>query len=117
MAKRTLKTRKQSKSAAIRTFMAANPAAGPTAVSQALKKKGILVSPAYVSTVKATSKTKTAKDARFSNGAEAGHGSPTPDRAAYLKQLVITRKYAEQVGGVDSAADLVRALRELVAGN
>ena len=50
-------TKKVNKSSAIRDFMAANPNAGPKEVADTLSKQGIKVSPAFVSTIKALTKT------------------------------------------------------------
>jgi len=92
------KQRKQIKSGAIRAYMAAHPSAGPTEVSKALAAKGIKVSPAHVSNVKKTS----------------SNGHPTDDRVS-LSQLVEARRFAKQMGGVAAAADLLQALKKLLA--
>lgn len=114
MAKRAVKSQKQSKSGAIRAYMADHPAEGPTEVSQALNKQGIKVSPAYVSTIKTASKA--SKNGHATNGGAANNGSAKPMPAEYLEQLIVTRRYVEQVGGVESAAVLVDSLRKLLAG-
>ena len=109
------------KSAAIRAYRQAHPEAGPTAVSAALKKRGIIVSAAHVSNVKATELKKTAKAG--SHGA-ADNGSmrrkpgrpgrkPGASDAVSLGALIDARKFAAQVGGVDRAVNLLQSLAKL----
>jgi hypothetical protein len=50
------KAKKQTRSGAIRAYLAAHPSAGPIEVSKALKAKGIAVSPADVSHVQQADK-------------------------------------------------------------
>jgi hypothetical protein len=61
---------KVNKSKAVREFMAANPAAAPKEVSEALTKQGIKVSPNYVSTVKGGMKARKGKRKRRQQAAE-----------------------------------------------
>jgi hypothetical protein len=104
------KSKKQTKSAAIRAYIASHPAAGPTEVSQALKKQGVDVSPAQVSNVKTTSKR---PKSRAANGRRNGRKSVSTDVIS-LTQLVEARRFADQVGGVDAGIDLLQSLGKLV---
>ena len=104
MAKATKK--KQTKSGAVREYLAKKPNAGPTEVSKALKARGIPVSSAHVSNVKQTAKRKTGKKIV---------SKPGPGDSVSLVQLVEARRFAEQVGGVDAAVDLLNSLGKLLA--
>jgi hypothetical protein len=124
VAKKTRKKRANTKSGAIRAFLKRKPEAGPTEIANALKKRGINISPAHVSNVKAGLK-KTAE----SNGAShAGNGEvavtngrqpgrrgrkPAPRDVVSLGSLLEARKFAERVGGVDKASELLDALAKL----
>jgi hypothetical protein len=105
------KSGKPTKSAAIREYQAQNPSAGPTEVSVALKKRGIDVSPAHVSSVSSTSKKRKKRRAR--RGAPPSNGRSS-GAVVNFDHLMAARKFAAQVGGVDSAADLVQALKKLM---
>ena len=61
---------KVNKSKAVRDFMAANPNAAPKEVSETLTKKGIEVSPNYVSSVKTQMAAKKGKRKRRHKAAE-----------------------------------------------
>lgn len=113
--------RATNKSAAIRTYLQTHPEAGPTAVCAALKPKGIAISPAHVSNVKANMARKAAKAG--SRGA-ATNGSvrrkpgrpsrkPGASDSVSLAALIDARKFAAQVGGVDRAIDLLQSLAKL----
>lgn len=110
--------RKVNKSGAIREFIQAHPEVGPTAVAAALKEKGIVVSAAHVSNVKAAMQNKGANGS--SGGAAAGGRKPgRPGRkagagdAVSLAGLLEARKFAAQVGGVESAVTLLQSLAKL----
>ena len=62
---------KVNKSKAVREFMAANPTATPKEASEALTKKGIEVSPNYVSSVKSNITAKKGKRKRRQTAATA----------------------------------------------
>ena len=100
------KVKKQTKSGAVREYLAKNPAAGPTEVSKALKSRGIAVTPAHVSNVKQTAKRKPATK----RAAKA-----VPQDSVSLVQLVEARRFAERVGGVDAAVGLLQSLGKLLA--
>jgi hypothetical protein len=64
------KKKEVNKSQAVREFMAANPAASPKEVSETLTKKGIEVSPNYVSNVKGKMTARKGKRKRRQKAAE-----------------------------------------------
>ena len=87
------------KSQAIREYIAANPGAGPNAVAAALQEKGIKVSAAYVSTVKAADKRK-------------GLGGFVKSGVAW-EDLVQGKNFVDRVGGIDQAFSILHALKKL----
>lgn len=100
--------KKINKSQAIRDYAAKNPKDGPTAVTKALAAKGIKVSPPQVSNVlSAAGKKKGAKKrvAKATGGAAADKVS--------LDSLIDAQKFADKVGGVDSAKQLLGAIEKL----
>ena len=99
--------KKQTKSGAVREYLAKKPNAGPTEVSKALKARGIAVSPAHVSNVKQTTKPKPAK--------KRGPTVVSASDSVSLVQLVEARRFAAQVGGVDAAVGLLQSLGKLLA--
>lgn len=113
--------RANSKSAAIREYITAHPEAGPTAVCAALKAKGVAISPAHVSNVKAAMARKAKKSA--GSASSNGHARRKPGRpgrassaavdAVSLSQLVEARNFAAHVGGVDQAVALLQTLAKL----
>jgi hypothetical protein len=112
--------RANSKSAAARAYMATHPDAGPTAVSNALKTKGIQISAAHVSNIKAADARKGRKTAggAASNGVSRGRPGrrgrkPAAGDAVSLSQLLEARKFAAQVGGVERAVGLLHSLAKL----
>ncbi len=112
--KKTRGGRAGSKSGAIRAYFKRHPDAGPTAVCNALKRKGIVISPAHVSNVKAAMLRKAAGGHSGSNGAAGRRGrKPAAGDAVSIGQLIEARKFAEQVGGVDQAVDLLQSLAKL----
>lgn len=112
--------RANSKSAAIRAYISTHPDAGPTAVCAALKAKGVAITPAHVSNVKAAMVKKAGKTSGAStNGA--AHAKPgrrgrkpaVVSDSVSLSQLVEARKFAAQVGGVENAVGLLQTLAKL----
>lgn len=111
------------KSAAIREYLKTNPKAGPTEVGKELKKKGITVAPALVSNVKAAMLGKKAggkkkrrgkpgpKPGKRSVGRPAGSGAAS-DKVS-LSSLIDARDFADKVGGVEKAQELLKALGKL----
>lgn len=115
--KKTAGRRAGTKSSAIREYMKANPEAGPTAITAALKAKGIEITPAHVSNVKAAMLKKQAKAAGGNGAARRKPGRPSRKAAGQetvsLGALIEARKFAAQVGGVDSAVTLLQSLAKL----
>jgi hypothetical protein len=113
MAKATKK--KQTKSGAVREYLAKKPNAGPTEVSKALKARGITVSPAHVSNVSNVKQTNKPKPrANGKPRTTPAKSAPASDLVS-LVQLVEARRFAEQVGGVDAAVSLLQSLGKLLA--
>ena len=96
--------RKVNKSEAIRQYKAANPEAGPTAIADALTKKGIKVVPAQVSNV-LTAAAK--KDGKAPRGRRGGGDQVS------LSSLMDTQAFIDKVGGVESAKQLLGAVEKL----
>ena len=102
MAKKRSKAREKkpsiSKAAAIRAYMAESPTSGPSEVAEALNEKhGWSMSAQYVSTIKSTSKT-----------------GKLPRRGS-VEGLLAAKKFANQVGGVGNAQQLLNTLADLQA--
>ena len=84
------------KSDAIREHMQKHPSDGPSAISLALAKRGIKVTPAFVSTVKSNDRRKTGGDSRKARG-----GKALDD--ATLRALTNAKKLVEETGSVSAA--------------
>lgn len=109
-AKKAARKRKVNKSQAVRDYLASHPDAGPTEVCKALADKGIKVSPQQVSTIKSSSKKKAGKKAgkkpgRRKQAAAGGRVS--------VAELVTAKDFADRVGGVANAQELLAALGKL----
>lgn len=112
--KKTRKPRANSKSAAVRAYLENKPDAGPTEIAGALKKQGIEISPAHVSNVKATLKKagRNGKAVTGRRGRPAGKGA---NGVVSLAGLLEARTFVDNVGGIESAGELLRALAKLQA--
>ena len=112
MAKLAKKPRpkKQTKSGAVRAYLAKNPAAGPTEVSKALKKRGIIVSPAHVSNVRQQDK----QGRQNGLGRSVTRAVEASDSVS-LARLVEARRFAESVGGVSPAITLLESLQKVLS--
>lgn len=118
------------KSQAIRDYYGANPDAKPMEVAAELGKKGIVVTPAFVSTVKSTTMGKSAKksarksakkstaSAKKSTGAKRGRpvGSTnkTTSNEVSLDSLLQVKKIVEEMGSVQDAKNALTALEKLM---
>jgi hypothetical protein len=107
--KRKAPAEKVNKSQAIRDYCEANPDAGPTEVAAELKKQGIQVSTAMVSTVKTLAKKR--KKGRGRKKAARG-AKPASDKIA-LSSLITAKKMAESLGGIEKAQATLAALAKL----
>jgi hypothetical protein len=114
-AKKSRSGRAGSKSGAIRAYLKRHPEAGPTAVCAALKRKGIVISPAHVSNVKAAMARKAGSGGAAANGVvgRRGRKRASGGDAVSMGQLIEARKFAAQVGGVDHAVGLLQTLAKL----
>ena len=106
--KKRVPKQKVNKSQAIRDYCEANPDAGPTETAAALKKQGIKVSTAMVSTVKTQAKKKKGRGRKKA----AGGAKPASDKIA-LSSLIQAKKMAESLGGVEKAQTALAALAKL----
>ena len=111
--KKTGRTRANSKSGAVRAYLAKNPEAGPTEVARELKKAGIQISPAHVSAVKAALKRSTGANGHAANGRGRRGRRPASADAVSLNSLIEARVFAARVGGVEKARELITALARL----
>jgi len=108
-----------SKTQAVKNYLAANPEAGPTEISAALKAQGIDVSTNYVSNIKLKMGFKKKRRKKKAAKAEAA----TPEAAAAgpaaaedqisLAALLEAKKLIEKLGGVDAAKRAILALAQL----
>jgi hypothetical protein len=97
------------KSDAIRKYKAHNSGAGPTAIAEGLSKDGIKVSPAFVSTVLSNDRRKGRKGRR---GRRSGGRRAAGSRS--LGNLLLAKKLAERMGGVDAARQALDTLAKLL---
>src|SRR4029450_8559244 len=95
-----------SKSKAIRDYKAANADAGPKAIAEALGKDGMKVSAGFVSTVLSNARKKARKGRRGRR--------PAAACTASLKQLVMAKKLAAKMGGVNEARQALDLLAKLL---
>ncbi|MEN1677945.1 MAG: hypothetical protein AAGJ46_00020 [Planctomycetota bacterium] len=116
-AKKTVKkaSGKVNKSQAIRDYDKANPGQGPTAIAKALSAKGIDVSPPQVSNVlSAAGKKKTKKRKPGPKpGPKPGRKAAAATGKVSVDSLVDAKNFAEKVGGVDAAKELLTTLKKI----
>ena len=98
-----------SKSKAIRDYKAAHADAGPSAVAEALAKDGIKVSPQFVSTVLSNARKKSGGGRRGRRG-----GRKAAAAGNTLVQLVLAKKLAARMGGIDKAREALDTLAKLL---
>ncbi|EMB15420.1 hypothetical protein [Rhodopirellula europaea] len=120
------------KSQAIRDYYGANPDAKPMEVAAELGKKGIVVTPAFVSTVKSTTMGKSAKKSarksakksapsvkKSSKGAKRGRpvgstNKATASNEVSLDSLLQVKRIVEEMGSVQDAKNALTALEKLM---
>ncbi len=120
------KTSGPNKSQAIREYYEAHPDAKPKAVVEALAAKGVVVTPAFVSTIKSTSINKGAKPAaKGKRGPKPGASVKAPKVAAAkpaavkstggvsIDSLIKAKSLVKELGGIDSAMSALAALKRL----
>ncbi|QDT67349.1 hypothetical protein MalM25_02460 [Planctomycetes bacterium MalM25] len=104
------------KSQAIRDYLKNKPDAGPTEIVKELKKKGMTLTPALVSNVKAAmlGKKPGKKKRRGKPGPKPGSKrvASISDKVS-LSSLIEAREFVDKVGGVDQAQALLKALGKL----
>lgn len=113
------------KSQTIRDYSNANPDQKPKEIAEALAKKGITVSPQFVSTILSTSKKKpkTRKAGRPKGRKSATktvtrRGRPAKKQAAEgevsLESLLKVKEVVNEVGGVENVRAALKALEALL---
>lgn len=103
--------KKTNKSEKIREVIAANPTAGPNAIVELLAGQKIKVTPTLVSNVKSRMGAKPKKPGK--RGRKPGRPSTNGNGQVNLIELVAAKKFAETVGGVEHATELLGALVKL----
>lgn len=103
-----------SKTQAVKNYLAANPEAGPTEISAALKAQGIDVSTNYVSNIKLKMGIKKKRRKQKAAASEAVASSPAvAEDQISLSALLEAKKLIEKLGGVDAAKRAILALAQL----
>lgn len=95
------------KSLEIRNYIAANPAAKPKEIVTALAEKGVVVSPAFVSTLKSNDKRK--------GGSPTGRVAKSVSGDNLLDGLVDLKKVVAKFGGYDKTRAALVALETLTS--
>jgi hypothetical protein len=105
------------KSKAIRDWKQANPRHKPKQIAAALGKKGIKVTPGFVSTILSTSKKKKTigKPGRpkGSRTVQAGR-SPKPSTEISYESLLKVKQIVREMGGIEDARSALTALEHLL---
>lgn len=108
------------KSQAIRDYYAAHPNAKPKEISAELKKAGVDVTPAFISTIRSTSigkKKKTTKtsSAKASPAKTASAKAPASKGGASIsiESLLKAKGMVKELGGIDAAIATLTALKRL----
>ncbi len=98
------------KSQAIRDYITANPKSKPKEIVEALTAQGVEVSPAFVSTLKSNDKRKGGKGPGR-RGRPAG--SKSGGSVLGVESLVQAKSFADKVGGIENAREILSALSKL----
>lgn len=109
------------KSQAIRDYYSAHPNAKPKEISLELKKAGIDVTPAFISTIRSTSMGKKKKTVKATSGRRASTSRATAAKAAPSKasraisidNLIKTKSLVKELGGIDNVMATLSALKRL----
>ena len=104
---------KVNKSAEIRAFLAANPSVKPAEAAVALAKKGVHVSPAYISVVKSTSGNRTRKKS-LPQGRRRQTKAKASDAQVSLDAMIRVKKLVEDVGSIAETQRALDVLDRLV---
>ena len=108
--KKVRRKRRGNKSQAIREYLEAHPDAGPTEVVEALKQRRMRVTPAMDSTTKWKL---SQADGRSGNGRRGKKAAGGRTGQISVDSLMIAKRTAEQMGGVDELARAISALQKL----
>jgi 3-methyladenine DNA glycosylase Tag len=108
------------KSQAIREYYAAHPNAKPKEISAELKKQGIDVTPAFISTIRSTSmgkkkktvKTASAKAAPKAASVKASAPAKSTSNIS-IESLIKAKGLVRDLGGIDAAIATLTALKRL----
>jgi hypothetical protein len=115
MAKKKAATKKRevNKTAAIKEYLAQHVNAAPAEVSEELKKKGIDASPAYVSTIKSSMKSK-GKAKSKAGGRKAAKGTSPVQDMKHAGELVFHAIDLVMKAGIKEATALVEMAGKMV---
>lgn len=120
--KKTVKKKGVNKSQAIRDYVEKNPSARNVDVVEGLAKDGVKVAPAQVSAVRARAESKRKGPKRKQKAKRNAATSAANKRSAAvqtngdqvsLSSLLKARSFAAEVGGVEAAIDLLKAVKKL----
>jgi hypothetical protein len=92
----------------IRKYVEANPNDKPKAISAGLAAKGVKVTPVYVSTILSNERRKSGKRKR--RGRKPGR---KPASSVHTS-LILAKKLADQLGGVDNARAVLDTLAKIL---
>ncbi|MGI9469975.1 MAG: hypothetical protein ACR2NZ_00495 [Rubripirellula sp.] len=121
------KTASVNKSQTIRDYSKSNPDQKPKQIAEALAKKGIKVSPQFVSTILSTSKKKTTtrkagrpkgSKSRATSKTVTRRGRPAKKQATStevsLESLLKVKEVVSEMGGVENVRTALKALEALL---
>jgi hypothetical protein len=91
----------KSKSVAIREYKAKNPYARPKEIADILGQQGVAVTPALVSTILSADRKRSNRRAL--------------SRPASVEQLLLAKRLADELGGLDEARNALDALAKLLS--
>lgn len=108
--KKVRRKRRGNKSRAIREYINDHPDASPTEVVEALKERRMRVTPAMVSTTKWKMSQADGSSGNGRRGRKPGSGRSSQ---ISVDSLMIAKRAAEQMGGVDELERALSALKKL----
>ena len=101
---------KVNKTAEVKKLLAKNPDASPKAVSAELNKRGIKMTPAYVSTIKTNLRKQPGRKSLNGRKSTAKGGADMVS-ASSLKEL---KKLVDDIGGIPETREMLNTLDELM---
>lgn len=102
------------KSEAIRAYYKSHPNAKPKEVAVELKKKGISVSTAFVSTIRSTSKKKGSVGKPGRPPGRKGPSARTGTQEVSIDSLLKVKQIVEEMGGISETRVALTALEKLM---